>query len=134
MFLILKIVGVIGVLVFIIGIFKLINGFGDFETNDFLVGSFMMPIGAFIGFSGLMFGFKPEISKMTIKSVKYIQEENKDTLKEMTQTSTEIYSEAVTTITKAINKGLRETMYCKYCGNEIEVDSKFCKHCGEKLE
>ena len=24
-------------------------------------------------------------------------------------------------------------MYCKYCGNEIEDNSKFCKNCGKNL-
>ena len=25
-------------------------------------------------------------------------------------------------------------MYCKFCGKEIDDDSKFCKHCGKQLE
>ena len=36
--------------------------------------------------------------------------------------------------TKAIKEGLKDTMYCKHCGKEVDVDSKFCKHCGGNLE
>ena len=25
-------------------------------------------------------------------------------------------------------------MFCKYCGKEIDEDSKFCKHCGKRFE
>lgn len=26
-----------------------------------------------------------------------------------------------------------KTMFCKYCGNKIELDSTFCKYCGKRL-
>ena len=132
-FLVFKIAGILGLVIFIIGIIKLLTGFDDFESNDFLIGMFMMPIGLFIGFTGLMIGFRPEISKLSIKTAKYLQEENKDELKQITSTSAEIVSEALTTTVQTIKEGLKETMFCKHCGKEIDSDSKFCKHCGKNI-
>ena len=132
-FLVFKIAGILGLVIFIIGIIKLLTGFDDFESNDFLIGMFMMPIGLFIGFTGLMIGFRPEISKLSIKTAKYLQEENKDELKQITSTSAEIVSEALTTTVQTIKEGLKETMFCKHCGKEIDADSKFCKHCGKNI-
>ena len=93
----------------------------------------MAALGFFIGFAGLMFGFRPELSKMTIKSAKYIQQENREDLKDLTKTSAEIASDAIKTTTKAIKEGLKDSMYCKHCGAEIDADSKFCKSCGKEL-
>ena len=132
-YLIFKIIGLIGIVIFIFGLIKLVTGFGDFESNDYLVGMFMMPIGVLIGFSGLITGFKPEISKFSIKSAKYIQEQNKEELQHLMKTSAEIGAEAVTTTAHAASEGLRKTIYCKHCGNEVDADSQFCKYCGKKL-
>ena len=81
-----------------------------------------------------MIGFRPEMAKLSTKTAKYIQEENKEDLKEIVTTTAEIHSEAVTVTTKAIKEGLKDTMYCKHCGKEVDIDSKFCKHCGGNLE
>lgn len=132
-FLIFKIIGLIGIIIFVFGIIKIIKGFGNFETNDFAVGSFMMPIGLFLGIFGIIQGFKPEITKQTLKNTKYIQEENEEELQHIISQSAKIHSEAVTTITKSVNQGFNETMFCKYCGKTIDSNSKFCKHCGEKI-
>ena len=48
-------------------------------------------------------------------------------------TVAEINSDAVTLTAQAAKEGLKEMMYCKYCGQKIDVDSQFCKHCGQKL-
>ena len=132
-FLVFKIIGIFGVVVAVIGFLNIITGFGDFSTNNFFAGMFMLPIGSFIGFSCLMIGFRPEISKIATKTAKYIQEENKEDLKDIVSTSAEITSEAITTTAKAVKKGFRGTMFCKFCGKEIDEDSKFCRHCGEEL-
>ena len=132
-YLIFKIIGLIGIVIFVIGLIKLVTGFGDFESNNYFVGMFMMPFGAFIGFAGLVAGFKPEISKLSIKSAKYIQHENKEELQQIMKTSAEIGAEAVTTTAQAVSDGLRKTVYCKHCGNEVDADSQFCKYCGKKL-
>lgn len=132
-FLIFKLVGVVGIVILVVGVVKLIKGFGDFETNNFMIGSFMMPIGLFLGVFGLAQGFKPEITKQTLKTTKYIQEENKEDFQEIITNNAEIHSEAITTTAKAVKSGLNETMFCKHCGQKVDVDSQFCKYCGKKL-
>lgn len=132
--LVFKIIGFIGLGVALLGITKLMSGFGDFSTNNFMIGMFMFPVGMFVGFTCLIIGFRPEMAKLSTKTAKYIQEENKEDLKEIVTTTAEIHSEAVTVTAKAIKEGLKDTMYCKHCGKEIDIDSKFCKHCGGNLE
>ena len=132
-FMVLKLVGVIGVIIFVIGAIKIFTGFGDFENNNFMIGSFMLPIGLFLSVFGFVQGFKPEITKQTLKTTKFIQEENKDELQQIITKNAEIHSEAITNTAKAVKSGLNETMYCKYCGEKIDIDSQFCKHCGNKL-
>lgn len=132
-FMVLKLVGVIGVIIFVIGAIKIFTGFGDFENNNFMIGSFMLPIGLFLSVFGFIQGFKPEITKQTLKTTKFIQEENEDELQQIITKNAEIHSEAITNTAKAVKSGLNETMYCKYCGEKIDIDSQFCKHCGNKL-
>ena len=132
-FLIFKILGFIGVAMFVFGIIQLVSGFGEFEDNSFVIGMFMMPFGLFLGTMGIVVGFRPEITKHTIKTAKYLQEENKEELKKIMSTVAKINSEAVTVTTQAAKEGLKETMHCKYCGQKIDIDSQFCKHCGQKL-
>ena len=132
-FMVFKWVGFIGVIIFVIGAIKLFTGFGDFENNNFMIGSFMLPIGLFLSVFGFVQGFKPEITKQTLKTTKFIQEENEDELQQIITKNAEIHSEAITNTAKAVKSGLNETMYCKYCGEKIDIDSQFCKHCGNKL-
>ena len=120
-------------IIFVIGAIKLFTGFGDFENNNFMIGSFMLPIGLFLSVFGFVQGFKPEITKQTLKTTKFIQEENEDELQQIITKNAEIHSEAITNTAKAVKSGLNETMYCKYCGEKIDIDSQFCKHCGNKL-
>ncbi len=132
-FLIFKLIGLIGIVILVIGIIKLINGFGNFEDNTYIIGMFMMPFGLFIAATGLSLGFRPEITKHSIKTAKYIQEENKEELQEMASQMADINSEAVAITAQAVKQGLEDTMYCKHCGQQIDADSKFCKYCGQKL-
>ena len=132
-FLVFKFLGLIGLVIFVIGIINLINGFGNFEDNSFMIGMFMMPFGFFLGVSCLVMGFKPEITKHTIKTTKYIQKENQEELKEIVSTVSEIHLEAVTATAQAVREGLNQTIYCKHCGQKIDADSQFCKHCGREL-
>ena len=54
-------------------------------------------------------------------------------MQEIITNNAEIHSEAITTTAKAVKSGLNETMFCKYCGQKVDVDSQFCKYCGKKL-
>lgn len=129
-FLIFKILGIVFAVVAIAGFDLAFNGFGDFESNNFMIGGFMSMIGIFCAVFFLLNGFKPEIAKLRTKSAKYIQEENKQDLTELASNTAEISSDAITKTTRAIKKGVKDTMFCKHCGAEIDADSKFCNSCG----
>lgn len=132
LFLILKIIGIIGIIIGIYGITLSIGGFGDFESNDFMIGGFMTTFGLFIGISCTVGGFIPELAKLRTKTAKYIQEQNKEDLTDIASNTADITSEAITKTTKAIKKGLKDTKFCKHCGSEIDKDSKFCTECGKE--
>ena len=132
-FIVFKIVGFIGIILAIIGFILACKGFGDFESNNFMIGMFLGPIGMFLAFTSLIIGFRPELTKLSTKSVKYIQEENKEDLKDIVTTNAQITKDAVTTTVQAVKEGIEDQIYCKYCGNKIDKDSVFCKHCGKKI-
>ena len=129
-YLVFKILAAVFFVVLSVGLILLFTGFGDFETDNYIVGMIMMPI----GFSGTMFcamvGFKPEIARMRARSARYIQEQNKEDLQGLASTGAEIRSDAVKTTARAVKEGFSETKYCKHCGAKIDVDSRFCKECG----
>lgn len=79
-------------------------------------------------------GFAPKFAKLNAKGARYIQQETKDDAKEIASTGADIASEAVTKTAKAIKKGLKDTMFCKHCGQEIDANSKFCKYCGKEQD
>jgi hypothetical protein len=132
-FLIFKILGFLGIGAAIAGLVLIITGFGDFESNNFMIGSILMPLALVLAISLLVAGFRPEIAKMSIESKKYIQQQNQQSLTDIADTNAEIYDDAITHTAGAIKKGLTEDkMYCKYCGAMIDSDSKFCSKCGKE--
>lgn len=131
-FIILKIVGFVGVAVLIAGIVLAIKGFGDFESNNFMIGTFVAVAGVAIGGACLASGFGPEIAKARAKTIRYIQEENKDDLSAIATNNAQIMSDAVTITTGAVKDGIKETKFCKHCGEKIDKDSKFCASCGKE--
>ena len=72
--LIFKIIGIFGIILAVIGFAFIFTGFDDFESNNFMLGIFMIPFGLFIGVSCSLIGFMPEIKKMQTKTLKYVQE------------------------------------------------------------
>ena len=131
-FIVFKIIGFLGIILAIIGFALTVDGFDDFESNNFMIGVLMSTFGFFIGISGLMIGFRPEITKMSTKSVKYIQKENKEDFKDIASNAADIASEAITKTTTAIKTGLDDKIFCKHCGEKIDSDSKFCNKCGKE--
>lgn len=131
-FIIFKIVGFIGIILAIAGFVLTFVGFGDFESNNFMIGGLMATFGLFIGVSGLVIGFRPEITKASTQSIKYIQQENKEDFKDIASNAVEITSEAITKTATAIKTGLDDKMFCKHCGEKIDSDSKFCNKCGKE--
>lgn len=131
--LVLKIVGFIGIALAIFGFVLAINNFGNFDNNLFIVGIFIGCLSFFVGASSLAIGFRPELTKLSIKISKHIQEENKEDIKDIVDTTVDIAGSAMSKVTKSINNGLEEDkMYCKHCGAFIDADSIFCKHCGKE--
>ena len=132
-FWIFKIVGVIGAVATVTGIVLTVAGFGDFESNNFMIGSFVAVIGVMMTALGITIGFGPEIAKARAKTLRYIQEENKDDLTAIANNSAEIMSDAVSKTANAIANGVQKTMFCKHCGARIDIDSTFCSRCGKEL-
>lgn len=128
---VLKVVGIFGCVVGFIGFIFLFVGFGDFETDNFMIGMFLGPMGLFVGIACLMRGFAPEIAKRTIKTSRYIQQENKEDLKDIVNTSADISKDAIKTVVKSVKEGIKDSKFCKHCGAEIDADSKFCSECGK---
>ena len=60
-------------------------------------------------------------------------DEHKDDIKSISDNVAEATKGATKTTARAIKEGLKDFVYCKHCGAEIDTDSKFCKACGKKL-
>ena len=129
--LIFKILGILGAIATVAGIVLVIIGFGDFESNHFLIGSFLAAFGLMAAVLGTTIGFGPEIAKARAKTMRYIQEENKEELAAIASTHVEIMRDAVATTAGAVADGMRETKFCKHCGTKIDGDAKYCPACGK---
>ncbi len=135
-FLILKLLAGVFLCVGIVGIVLSVKGFGDFESNNFMLGGFMACFGIFAGFTCGAIGFMPEMSRFSVKLTKQVLDENKADMKDIADTQAEIHGDAVRTVATAVKEGLesepsaQQTVYCKHCGQEIAADSRFCKFCG----
>jgi len=71
---------------------------------------------------------------ISINSKKSILDKNEENLKDIVNKTANISKDGIETTVRAIKKGLsNNTIYCKHCGSLIDADSKFCKHCGKKL-
>ena len=132
-FLIFKLVGLAGIITLIFGIVLAARGFGDFESNNFMIGGFLTVFGVMATAIGIMIGFGPEIVKARLQATRYIQEEAKDDLTAIASNSAEITKDAVTTTAEAIREGIEIKKYCKHCGAKIDSDAKFCTTCGKEL-
>ena len=132
-FWIFKIIGAIGAVATVTGIVLAVTGFGDFESNNFMIGSFVTVIGVMMTAVGITIGFGPEIAKARAKTIRYIQEENKEDLAAIASNGAEIMSDAVSKTANALANGAEKTMFCKHCGAKIDADSTFCSRCGKEL-
>ena len=132
-FWIFKIIGLIGVAATVTGIVLSVAGFGDFESNNFMIGSFVTVIGVLMTSFGIAIGFGPEIAKGRAKTLRYIQEENKEDLTAIANNHAEIMSDAISKTADSIANGVQKTMFCKHCGARIDIDSTFCSCCGKEL-
>ena len=131
-FWIFKIIGIIGVVTMVTGIVLAIAGFEDFESNNYMIGCFSAVLGVIMTAVGITIGFSPEIAKARAKTIRYIQEENKEDLTAIASNNAEIMSDAISKTAGAVSNGVQKTMFCKHCGAKIDFDSKFCSSCGKE--
>ena len=70
-----------------------------------------------------------------VKSLKYMMDDSKDTLKNLTDDMTDITKDSVEATARAVKKGLTEEdgVACPHCGKNIDKDSKYCKYCGARI-
>ena len=72
-------------------------------------------------------------SSVAIRGKKKTLDENEEILREMATKEANIAKEGIETTTRAIKKGFTDdVIYCKHCGVSIDSDSKFCKKCGKE--
>lgn len=77
--------------------------------------------------------FRGKMMSRQIKAQKYMMDEAKEDLKSISDTMAYATKDGVKTTARAIKEGLtEESMFCKYCGSEIDSDSRFCKKCGKE--
>ena len=132
-FLILKIVGFCAAVGAIVGVILAISGFGDFESNKFMIGGIVATTCIFLTVPCLIFGFTPEITKAQAKAGKYVLDKNKEDLKDIASMHADIQSEAIKKTAEAVKEGISEKkIFCKHCGASIDADSKFCSKCGKE--
>lgn len=74
------------------------------------------------------------LGNVSVNTYKNIIDNNEDNLKETLSKQANISKDAIETTVRAIKDGItkEDSMYCKYCGKDIDKDSEFCKHCGKK--
>ena len=75
-----------------------------------------------------------KLSGTAIEIKKQMLDENEEALTDIAHKEAKIRSVGIKSAAKAVKEGLTEknSIYCKYCGSEIDSDSKFCKHCGKE--
>lgn len=137
---ILKIIGfsimAVGLILLIVGLTtqsKSMGSAGWFESQSAKFGIIFGGVACLMIATFLIIcGFSPEIAKTQIKTKKYIQDENKEDLKSIVDTGVEISKDAITETVKAVKKGIKDSKYCKHCGETIDADSKFCSKCGKE--
>ena len=70
-----------------------------------------------------------------VKSLKYMMDDSKDTLKSLANDMADINADSIESSARAVKKGLTEEdgVACPHCGKKIDKDSKYCKYCGDRI-
>ena len=67
------------------------------------------------------------VADASMNANKRLMDDNYDDLEDMASMNANINKDAIYIKSKAIKDGLSSFMiYCKYCGNKIDSDSKYC--------
>lgn len=73
------------------------------------------------------------VGDIVAKTGKNILDENEDILKDNVTRMADISKDGIETTVRAFRDGfVGKKIYCRYCGKEIEEDSRFCKYCGKE--
>lgn len=143
--LVLMIIGGVGIAIAVAGIIMyIVNLGGEFSTGLFIAGLLMMVLGILSGVPCLFFAFLPRLLEARVESMQRLQQQNIHIIKEISaaasQASADMHAATSTpdssdnTVTEeSVSENNVEKMYCKYCGVQIDLDSKFCKSCGKEL-
>jgi len=119
----------------IIGILFLIIGFGLFLAGPILFIVERKFYLFFINFFGVFFMI-PGFFLITLGSARAIAEFQTESIGPVAVKAAHKYGRPIAReVAGGIKDGLtgeNSEMYCKYCGNRIDIDSDFCKYCGKK--
>lgn len=78
---------------------------------------------------------RKNLVKRQIDFTKEVVEDNKESLKNISKTYTDINLENIEKISGAVKKGFEtEKMFCKNCGETIDASSNYCKSCGKRVD
>lgn len=103
-----------------------------FDFMFIIVPVFIITVFAFIIMMFVSPKFRGKIMSRQIKAQKYMMDESKEDIKNITDNIAYATKDGIKTTVGAIKEGLKNKIYCKYCGSEIDEDSKFCKKCGKE--
>lgn len=95
--------------------------------------AFLIIIGSFVVM--LNPNLQGKMLSRQVKSLKYMMDDSKDTLKNLTDDMADITKDSVEAKARAVKKGFtnEETITCPYCKEKVDKDSKYCKHCGNRI-
>ena len=60
---------------------------------------------------------------------------NEEILRQSANKTADINKDAIKTMARSVKEGFTDdnSVYCKYCGTQVDADSKFCKKCGKEI-
>lgn len=73
-----------------------------------------------------------DMGDIVTSSLNNIVNNNEDKLRNVSNKTADISKDAIKEVAKSVKEGLRDSIYCKHCGNPIDTDSTFCKYCGKE--
>ena len=114
---------------------KGMQGFGGGFIMSFGFHKLGFFVFAVIGLALVGFGGQAKLLGNGRNIQAYFVQQNIPVAKEGIEKISPSMGKAAEQVAKGIKKGLSDdnTIYCKYCGAEIDVDSSFCKKCGKEL-
>lgn len=121
----------IGTILLTVGVIMLLFGF-IMSFGFHKLGFFVFAV---IGLALVGFGGQAKLLGNGRNIQAYFVQQNIPVAKEGIEKMSPSMGKAAEEVAKGIKKGLSDdnTIYCKYCGAEIDVDSSFCKKCGKEL-